>query len=158
MSTIDAIENVEDIEQYVDVDKLTNLHYKCYQIQVIDDVCVPVFIGAYENVPLPIIKVMKYKKYVLHIVVYLMTKEEVDNMLYKIVGINIARQNRANSLWSFDLIYNVGAKCFQHILCDHKNGTVKEIENIEKFPGRDRAVENLVMRIFEDPVNKIFFK
>ncbi len=148
----------EEKEEYQPVEAFTTNHHACYQIQVIDDVCKPVFLGMYEDIPLHVIKTMKYKKYVCYVVAYILSKEEVDNKLYKIAGINILRQNRKTSLYSLDYVYNSDNNAFELILCDHVKDSVEIIEKMDTYIGKDKLCEYMVIKLFQDPVQQIFFK
>lgn len=143
------------IDQMTDNQKLIN----CYQMQVDDNnECFPVQLGWYPDVPLPVNHVLKYKKYMLHVVTYILTEDEVRNKLFKIVGVNVFRVNRKNSLCSLDFVKNEEQSNYQLLFNDHKKSTTKVVENIEKFPGKERILEYVLNKVFENPVKSILTK
>ena len=153
----DDSENINDdsdkdfvtIDQMADNQKLIN----CYQMQVDDNnECFPVQLGWYPDVPLPVNHVLKYKKYMLHVVTYVLTEDEVQNKLFKIVGVNIFRGNRKNSMCSLDFVKNEEQSNYQLLFNDHKNNTTKVVENVEKFPGKAKVLEYVLNKVFENPV------
>lgn len=150
MSTID-----NEVNEYGTVDKVAenqNL-IDCYQIQVDkDNNCSPVYLGKYPDVPLPVHKIFKLKKYRLHLVTYVLTEDEIENKLFKIVGVNVFRQNRNNSICSLDLVLSSDKKSYQLLFNDHVTNESKVVENIEKFPGKDDVLEYITIKAFEDPV------
>ncbi len=128
----------------------------CYQIQVDDENnCSPVHLGKYPDIPLPVNRILKYKKYQLHVVTYVLTDDEIKNKLFKIVGVNVFRRNRKNSLCSLDLIMNDEIKNYQLIFNNHKDNTTQIVENLEKFPGKNHVLEYVINKVFEDPVKSI---
>jgi hypothetical protein len=160
---IDNSENMDDnsdedfvtINQMADNQKLVN----CYQMQVDDNnECFPVQLGWYPDVPLPVNRIIKYKKYMLHLVTYVLTEDEIQNKLFKIVGVNVFRANRKNSLCSLDFVKNEEQSNYQLLFNDHKNNTTKVVENVEKFPGKDRVLEYVFNKVFETPVKSILIK
>ena len=47
---------------------------------------------------------------------------------------------------------NDKSKNYQIILNDHNKQTTDVIENIEKFPGRDKVIEYIIRKSFEESV------
>jgi hypothetical protein len=164
--------------EFTTVDELADKHglINCYQIQVDDaNNCKPVFLGSYPDVPLPVHKILQYKKYNLHAVTYILTEQEIRDKLFKIVGVNVFRRNRKNSVCSLDLVMvdennfvggNIGAISskvlrntkYQLIFNDHVKNTSIVVENLEKFPGKDQVLEYVIVRSFEDPVKAFLLK
>lgn len=161
--TYEDLNNTEEKkeEEFKSVEQLTQHLYDCYQIQVDDEGnCQPVLLGRYHEIPLPINKVIKYKKYLLHVVTYILTQEEVDNKLYKIVGVNVIRQNRKNSICSLDLTFNVDQNRYELLFCDHKKDpndptAVQLVEVLPKFPGKDKVMQYIINKAFDDPVKSV---
>jgi len=130
----------------------------CYQIQVDDNnKCFPVHLGKYPDVPLPVNKVIQYKKYNLHVVTYVLTEEEVQNKLYKIVGVNVFRNGRKSSMCSLDLVMGENGK-YELLYNDHKNNETKVVEKLEKFPGKDKVLEYIITKAFEEPLKSVLTK
>jgi hypothetical protein len=150
-----------EIEEFKTVDDLANQQnfIDCYQIQVDDNNnCTPVHLGKYPDVPLPVNKVIKYKEYLLHIVTYVLTKEEIDNNIYKIVGVNVFKKNTKNSICSLDLSMNPVDNMFELVFSDHIKNKFSVIEKIEKFPGKDNVLEYIITKTFEEPIISILLK
>lgn len=144
-----------DIE-YMNLNDITTDLHDCYQIQVDDDgICKPVLLGKYESIPLPINKVFRLKKYLLHLVTYVLTKEETDNGLWKIVGVNVVRQNRKKSLCALDFVWSPAVEKYQLIFSDHVNNTSKVVETLDKFPGKDKLLEYVIEKSLDDPIRSI---
>lgn len=144
-----------DNTDYKTVEEIANEQQliKCYQIQVDDNGdCKPVYLGLYPDIPLPVNKIIRRKKYNLHVVTYILTEEEINKGLYKIVGVNVFRRGRKNSLYSLDLIFEPTIKQYQLIFNDHLKQTTIVVENLEKFPGKDSVLEYIILKAFEDPL------
>lgn len=158
----DFVNNQKNIQkEFRTVDELADQQnfVDCYQIQVDDNNdCKPIHLGKYPDIPLPVNKIIKYKKYLLHIVTYVLTKEEIDQKLYKIVGVNVFRQNRKNSKCSLDLVMNAEKNNYQLLFCDHQSNKVSIVENLEKFPGKDKVLEYIITKAFEDPLKSVLLK
>lgn len=144
-------EEFQTVNELADEQKLID----CYQIQIKDDKCISVFLGKYPDVPLPVHKIIKYNKYMLHIVTYILTKDEVDMGLLKIVGVNVFRQNCKNSMCSLDLVMNKEENKYQLIFSDHKKNTFEVIEKLEKIPDNDKIIEYIIHKAFEDPIKSL---
>jgi hypothetical protein len=131
----------------------------CYQIQVDDNNrCSPVHLGKYPDVPLPVNKVIQYDgKYKLHVVTYVLTEEEVQNKLYKIVGVNVFRNGEKNSMCSLDLVMGENGG-YELLYNDHKNNTTKVVEKLEKFPGKDKVLEYIIKKAFDEPLKSVLTK
>lgn len=143
LNEYDAVEKVADNQNLID----------CYQIQVDNDNnCSPVYLGKYPEVPLPVHQIFKFKKYRLHVVTYVLTDDEIENNIFKIVGVNVFRQNRKNSLCSLDLALNPDKNGYQLLFNDHATNESNIVEKIEKFPGKDLILEYIINKAFEDPV------
>lgn len=137
------------VEEIADEQKLI----KCYQIQVDDNgECKPVYLGLYPEIPLPVNKIIQRKKYNLHVVTYVLTEEEINKGLYKIVGVNVFRRGRKDSLYSLDLIFEPNIRQYQLIFNDHRKQTTAVVENVEKFPGKDNVLEYIILKSFEEPL------
>lgn len=132
-SNSDSNSNSDNDDEFETVDDLANNQnlIKCYQMQIDDDNhCEPVFLGQYPDVPLPVNKIIKYKKYNLHIVTYVLTEEEIQNNIFKIVGMNVFRQGRNSSLYSLDLSLKSDKTNYQLLFSDHKKGTTDVVEEL----------------------------
>jgi len=148
-------------EDFYTVDELAKKQglINCYQMQVDDNnECFPVNLGKYPDVPLPVNHVIKYKKHMLHVVTYVLTEQEVKDKLFKIVGVNVFRNNSKNSMCSLDLVKNEEQGNYQLLFNDHKKNTTDVIENIEKFPGKTKVLNYVIDKVFEDPVKSIIAK
>lgn len=153
----DILQQDNDIE-FQTIDKLADSSglIDCFQIQIDEsNVCKPVFLGAYPEVPLPVNKVIEYKKFVLHVVTYVLTKEEIDEGLYKIVGVNVFKKKEIESLCSLDLVMNKKTGRYQLLFNDHKKYTTDVVETLDKFPGVDKVLEYIIRKAFENPLKKI---
>jgi hypothetical protein len=147
--------NQDEFETVDDLASKQNL-IDCYQMQVDkNNECYPVHLGKYPDVPLPVNHIIKYKKYILHYVTYVLTKDEIDNKLYKIIGVNVFRQNRKSSMCSLDLVKNGEEGRYQLLFNDHKNNKSIVVENLEKFPGKDKALAYVINKSFEEPLKTI---
>lgn len=154
----DLIKEKEEIDEFETVDKLADQQnlIDCYQMQVDkNNECHPVHLGKYPDVPLPVNHVLKYKKYNLHYVTYVLTKDEVENKLFKIIGVNVFRQNRKASMCSLDLVKDGESGRYQLLFNDHKNNKTLVVENLEKFPGKDKALSYILSKSFEDPLKSV---
>ena len=152
-------QNTTEFEpEFQTVDEIANNQklIKVYQIQVNDaNEGIPVLLGMYPDVPVPINKILNYKNYNLHIVTYIMTESEIKDKIYKIIGINIFKQGNKSSLCSLDLTYNPDTKQFELVFSDHNKKTTYVVEKVEKFPGKDKVIEYILEKIFEDPIKSI---
>ena len=169
---IETIDDTNDTNDTIDdtnddlktLDALTNELHKCYQIQVDDDgICKPVLMGKYREIPLPINKKIKYKKYILYVVTYILTQEEIDKKIYKIIGVNLIRRNRKKSICSLDLTFNVNLNRLELLFCDHKKEpndpeAVRTIEILTKFPKKDKVVEYIIEKAFDEPIKSILLR
>jgi hypothetical protein len=152
----------ESEDTFLTVDDLTKSQnlIPCYQMQVNDNnVCSPAYLGMYPDVPLVVSKIINYNNHNLHVVTYVLTKEEIENKLYKIVGVNIFKENKRNSLYSLDLVMNEDENGqYQLLFNDHKKNTTTVVENLEKFPGKDKILDYIIKKTFEDPLKSILIK
>ena len=156
-------DNEKDVSEFISVDDLTKELLTCYQMQLDDEgSCKPVFLGKYHEIPLPVSKVMEYKKYKLMFVTYILTQEEIDQKLYKIVGINIFRNGRSSSAYSLDFVYDDETKKFNLIFCEHNEGegsfdkqNWEVIQTLDNLPEREKIMNHLAEYIFKDPVKGI---
>jgi len=160
-SNILSLEDLGEPDEFVTVDQLAdgqNL-IDCYQMQVDkNNECHPVHLGKYPDVPLPVNHVIKYKKYILHYVTYVLTDDEVKNKLFKIIGVNVFRQNRRTSMCSLDLVKTDETGKYQLLFNDHRNNKTLVVENLEKFPGRYKALAYIINKSFEDPLKSVIAK
>lgn len=153
--------DVNETNEYGTIDQVAknqNL-IDCYQMQVDkENKCSPVYLGKYPDVPLPVHRILKYKKYKLHLVTYVLTEDEIENKLFKIVGVNVFRQNRKNSLCSLDLVLNPDRNGYQLLFNDHLTNGSSIVENLEKIPDENNMLEYITTKAFEDPVKSILLK
>lgn len=150
--------NNNNVDEFITLDKLTQSQnlIDCYQIQVDDNnICNPVLIGRYPEIPLAVNTSIKYNGYLLHVVTYLLTKEEIDDGLFKIIGVNVFKNNDKNSLYSLDLIFNTEHKLYEIILNNHIENATITVEKLEIFPPRDALIEFIVTKVFEGPLKQI---
>jgi len=153
--------NSDSEEEFDTVDDLakTQQLISCYQMQVDDDNnCSPVYLGRYPDVPLPVNKIINYNNYKLHVVTYVITEDEVKNKLYKIVGVNVFKEGKRNSMCSLDLVLNHEKGNYQLLFNDHRNNTTDIVETLEKFPGKDKILEYVITKAFDDPVKSVLLK
>ena|SRR5579872_2501340 len=139
---------------FVSVDDLADKQQliKCYQMQVdSNNVCRPVLLGSYPDVPFPVNEKIPLKKSILYTVTYVLTEKEINDKLFKIVGAVVFNKNENNSLYSVDLVANEDQKSYQLILNNHTSKSSKVIENVEKFPDRDKVFEYVLNKTFEEP-------
>ncbi len=152
-------DTMSDVDKYQTVDELakSNKLIECYQIQVDDNNnCKPVLLGAYPEVPLPVNKIINYNNYALHVVTYILTKDDIDNNLYKIVGVNLFKNNRKVSLCSLDLVMDPPTKQYLLLFNDHDNNTTTIVEKLKKFPGADKVLEYIINKaFFDEPLKSI---
>lgn len=131
----------------------------CYQMQLDDkNICNPVYLGKYLDVALPVHKIIDFNNYKLHVVSYILTEDDIKDKIYKIVGVNIFEKDKTDSLCSLDLIKHPDNNSYQILFSDHINRTVKVVENIEKFPDKDKVLEYIITKTFEEPVKSILLK
>jgi hypothetical protein len=143
----------DSIEKVADKQKLIN----CYQMQIIDDICKPVNLGFYPELPLPVNKVIKYNNYVLNIVTYILSHDEVIKKLFKIIGIMVFKIDKKESICSLDLILNE-KNVFQLIFNDHGDNTTKIIETLDKIPKKENLLEYIIEKAFEEPIRSIILQ
>lgn len=128
----------------------------CYQMQADDNNrCNAIFLGKYQEVPLPINKIIEYNNHVLNVVTYILTDEDLNNKIYKIVGVYVFRKNEKDSLCSLDLCLNDKKDCYVLMFNDHEKNTSRVVKKLEKFPGRDNVLEYIISKSFEDPLKSI---
>lgn len=93
------------------------------------------------------------KIYKIHVVTYVITKEDVAKKLYKIVGLMVQTVgNDAVCFCSLELRYNSTTKTYEYIFCDHISEIDRLIDTVPVFPGVDKILPNIVEKIFEDPI------
>lgn len=148
-------ESEETFATVDDLEKSQNL-IACYQMQVDDkNECFPVYLGTYSDVPLPVSKIINYNNHNLHVVTYVLTKPEIDNKIYKIVGVNVFKKDKRNSMCSLDLVMNDEEKNYQLLFNDHHKKTTTVVENLEKFPGKENVLDYIITKSFENPLISI---
>jgi hypothetical protein len=150
---IDDVDN--NAQEFLTVDQLADNQslINCYQMQLDENnICRPVYLGKYPDIPLPVNKVMKYKKYLLYVVTYVLSEQEIADKLFKIVGVNVIRQNRKSSIYSLDLVMNDELKNYQLLFNDHVANKTVVVENIEKLPEKDQILEYILQKSFEEPL------
>jgi hypothetical protein len=146
------------MSEYITIDELAKGQNftDCYQMQLDDeDICSPVYLGKYIDVPLPVHKTINYNNHNLHIVSYVLTDDDIKDKIYKMVGVNVFEKDKTNSLCSLDLAKHPDNNSYQLIYSNHKDRTVKVIKNIEKFPGREKVLEYVLEQTFEEPIKSI---
>ena len=164
-------------EEFVNIDKVSDKLQKVYQIQVSDDgqKVSPIYIGSYDEIPLVSHTTILYDQskdlvltnekiskskpsdiYRIHIVTYLLPEESIKNKLYNIVGAIIQKNKQKDSTHSLDLRYDVDKKHFEYVFTDHSDPSkTKVVEILKSFPGSDDVLEDLISRIFQDPIKSI---
>lgn len=136
---------------YQTIDELTNNKLvKCYQMQINENLeCMPVYLGEYPDVPLPVNKSIKINNHVAYIVTYVLTEQEILDKLYKLVGVNIFTEDNKNSLCSVDLIYNFDIQKYQTIFNDHKLNTTTVIDTLSERLNKSQVLELVIKKTFE---------
>jgi lipopolysaccharide export LptBFGC system permease protein LptF len=134
----------------------------CYQMQLEKDTqkCKPVLLGNYPEIPLIINKQIEHDKYILNVVTYVLTEEEVKNKIFKIVGVMIFEDNGNDSnesISSVDLIMNDDNGEYELILNDHKTNKTIVLEKLETFPKKNEVLDMLVSRVFHDSIKDLVF-
>lgn len=145
-------------ETFSTVDELANKQkfVDCYQMQVDNNNnCEPVHLGKYIDVPLPVNKIINYKNYDMHVVTYVLTKDEIENKIYKIVGVNLFKKGDKSSLCSLDFAKDPDKNNYNLIYSDHKKNTYEVVEKVDKFPGKDKVLEYIITKSFENPIKSI---
>lgn len=145
--------------EFKTIDELVNNKLvKCYQMQINDNKeCLPVFLGEYPDVPLPINKSIKLNNHIAYIVSYILTEEEVLNKIYKLVGVTIFTEDTKNSLCSVDLIYNSNEQKYQTIYNDHLLNSTIVLETLNNHFDREQILDIIIQKTFNYPVvMKIF--
>ena len=118
---------------------------KCYQIQIIKNKCKPVYLGSYPHVPLPVLKIINHKNYILQVVAYVLTEDEIKN--YNIVGVVIFnKKDNENSICSFDLVYE--DKKYKFYYNDHNTKKEKEVKVIKNDVNKDNIMTLLIEGVF----------
>lgn len=131
----------------------------CYQMQLDDNkICKPVYLGKYLEVPLPIHKIINFNNYKLHVVSYILTDDDIKDKIFKIVGVNIFEKDKNDSLCSIDLAKHSDNNSYQLLYSHHINRTVEVVENIENLPDKDKVLEYIISKSFEEPVKSILLK
>jgi hypothetical protein len=100
-------------------------------------------------------KSKKNNIYRIHIVTYIMPEESIENEIYKIVGMVVQKNKKPESIASLDLRFNTKNNKFEYIYCDHIKDTVDVVSTLEKFSGTNDILNNLMERMFEDPMKKL---
>lgn len=145
--------HTHDTEEFMSVDKMAIEQHliNCYQMQPDDNNnCVPVYLGKYPDIPLPVNKIFNFNNYLFVVVTYVLTEDEIEKGLYKIVGVNIFDENNKNSLYSIDLIKK--NDIYQIIFNNNDKGTTDVIENLKGFPDRDHILEYVIKKSFEESI------
>tara|TARA_B110000908_G_C10091273_1_gene374127 strand:+ start:350 stop:799 length:450 start_codon:yes stop_codon:yes gene_type:complete len=149
------------MSEYKTIDELSNEQNftDCYQMQLDEkDICSPVYLGKYIDVPLPVHKIINYNNHKLHVVSYVLTGGDVKDKIYKMVGVNVFENDKTESMCSLDLVKHPDKNSYQLIFSDHKDRTVKVVKNIEKFPGREKVLDYILEQTFEEPVKSILLR
>ena len=123
----------------------------CYQIQVTDGKGVPVFIGSYakDDIPVPINQRIKFNDHILHVITHVLTQEEFDARIFKIIGI-ISIDSTNKHQHSLDLI--IGSDNKYYLTIDDCM-----VENVELCPSKEEIIEYMITKSFADPYKKILF-
>lgn len=163
-------------EKFSPISGMTTDLHECYQVQYKDNQMTCVLIGRYKEIPLPVIKVLDHtyndKKYKCNIVSYIMTKEEIENELFKMVGVVVMHDKNdasqvstsqvgtsqvGTSQVSLDFVYDKEENNFELLVCDHKTEQIIIVEKIEKFPGKDKIVDFVVNKLSDPYIAKVLF-
>ena len=148
-SDFKSIDELTQEQQFID----------CYQMQLDDkNICNHVYLGKYLEIPLPVHKIINFNNHKLHVVSYILSDDDIKNKIYKIVGVNVFEKDKTDSLCSIDLVKHPDNNSYQILYCDHVNKTVHEVENIETFPDKDKVLEYIITKAFEEPVKSILLK
>lgn len=173
---------MDSSEEFLKIDNVGSNLTKCYQMQVDEnDIAHPVYIGSYEEIPLQTHATILYDQskdifihddtnhknnknnkddknvYRVHVVTYIVPEDVMNTPenKYQIVGMIIQKNDEEKSLSSFDLMYNTKTKKYEYIYCDHDNDTQEVIEILDKFPGKEHVLEELLERLFNDRFKSI---
>ena len=166
----------EESEEFINIDKASDNLQKAYQIQVLDDGRVrPMYIGSYEKIPIVIHDTILYDQskdivlskektingkskdiYRIHIVTFLLSEQSVKSGEYDLVGAVIMKNDVEHPTHSLILNYNTNKKKFRYIFNNYLDLSIpKIIEVLDKFPGKDKVLEDLVERVFQEPVKSV---
>lgn len=141
--------------EFVSISK--NKFIDCYQVQIKDGKMEPVFLGEYHEIPVPVNKVLKYNNKKLIVVTYILTKDEIDNKLFKILGIVILNEDSDKSSHSIDLVYNDDIDKLQTMIVNHSNKDIEPeiINTLDKFPKNEDMISELMESLLNKDVLKI---
>ena len=142
-------------EEYVSINTKESDLIECYQIQIQNDEFVPILMGKYSEIPVPVLKTLKYKNHKLITISYILTKDEIDKKLYKLIGILITNNNDNESSYSIDLIYNHEKEKLEIILVNHKTTEIKSIKLLDKVPKKEDMLDVLFQSLLDENVSKI---
>ena len=150
----------QESNEFISIEELAeeNNLIDCYQIQIDDgNIYSAIYLGKYPEIPLPVNKIINYGKYKLFVVTYILTKHEIDNNKLKILGVNIIKEGQNESTYSLDLIA-IPENKYQLVFSNHNDNTSIVVENIEIFPKKDKVLEYIIEKTFENPVKEILLE
>ena len=88
----------------------------------------------------------------------ILTEKEIKNKLFKILGVNVFRRNRKSSMCSLDIVKDGVTEKYQLVFSDHKNKKSIIVENLDKFPDKEKALAFVINKSFEEPLKSILIK
>ena len=142
------------------LENLTNKFHTCYQIQINDEnnTVFPVLIGKYKEIPLVTNKVVELsdRNLTLHYVTYIMTQEDIDAKIYKIIGVTVfdkSDNEEKESKSSIDFIYEDDK--FKLIYCDHINNKIETLEIIDNIPKKNELLTFFMEKTLSNYLYKI---
>jgi hypothetical protein len=169
-------------DDFVNIDDVSGDLVKCYQIQVDESgKAEPVYIGSFKDIPLVTHTTVLYDQnkdmlnienkkieggasstneakrnvYRIHVVTYIMPEDAIDNKIYKIVGMVVQKNKKPESIASLDLRFNTQNGKYEYIYSDHHVESVKVVKTLDKFPGSDKILTNLMEQMFEYPMRNL---
>lgn len=130
-------------EQMISLDGALADHIACYQMQYNENDMKHnhIFIGRYKEVPLHIIKIFKYHDYICNIISYILTSEEIEAKIFKIIGLMITRPEMDEVMYCYDFVYNQQEHGYQLIWCDCAENNHRIIERMDRFPGNQLMID-----------------
>lgn len=142
-------------EEYISIDTKKENLIECYQIQIQNNEFIPVLMGKYSEIPVPVLKTLKYNNNRLITISYILTKDEIDKKLYKLIGILITKDNDNETSYSIDLIYNHEKEKLEIILVNHKTTDIKSIKLLDKVPKKEDMLDVLFQSLLDENISKI---
>ena len=140
------MENKSTLDHMISLDRSLADCIACYQMQYNENDLKHnhIFIGRYKEVPLHIIKIFKYQDYICNIVSYILTADEIDAKIFKIIGLMLTLPDRNDVIYCYDFVYNQLENCYKLIWYDCEKNNHSIIERIDRFPGNHMMIEVMI--------------